>query len=54
MLLIFSLPYLYDFAVGVLSVIFIGRIAEFNDKKKKLKDKKEEEERQGLLKKNVS
>ena len=48
LMLIFSLPYLYDFSVGIVSVVFLGRIAEFNDSEKLLK-KDVDEERKNLL-----
>jgi len=31
LLAIFSLPYLYDFIVGIVCFIFLMKIAEFND-----------------------
>lgn len=34
LLAIFSLPYLYDFIVGIVSFVFLMKIAEFNDKHK--------------------
>ena len=48
-MLIFSLPYLYDFAVGIVSVIFISRIADFNDNEKLLYKNNDDEERRNLL-----
>jgi len=49
LMLIFSLPYLYDFAVGIVSVIFISRIADFNDNEKLLYKNNDDEERRNLL-----
>ena len=48
LMLIFSLPYLYDFCVGVVSLVFIGRLAEYNDNEKSLL-RNEDEERINLL-----
>jgi len=45
LMLIFSLPYLYDFSVGIMSVIFISRVADFNENEKILNRDKDEDNR---------
>jgi hypothetical protein len=42
MLLVFSLPYLYDFSVGIVTIVFMSRIANFNEIVHKLKQEDEE------------
>ena len=43
LLLIFSLPYIYDFIVGVYCFIFIYRVSKFNDSLKKIRIAQEQE-----------
>lgn len=38
LLLVFSLPYLYDFSVGVVTIVLMSRIANFNGTIKVIRD----------------
>ncbi len=49
LLLIFSLPYVYDFIVGIVSLIFMSRIAYFNETLKEIMMNENEEERKRFL-----
>ena len=42
LLLVFSLPYLYDFATGIVSVVLMSRIANFNGILEKIKTEDDE------------
>ncbi len=42
MLFVFSLPYLYDFAVGIVTIVLMSRIATFNGTLHELKSQDEE------------
>lgn len=42
MLLVFSIPYLYDFAVGVVTIVLMSKIADFNGILQKLRTEDEE------------
>lgn len=42
LLFVFSLPYIYDFAVGIVTIILMSRIANFNGTLQKLKNQDEE------------
>ena len=43
LLFVFSLPYLYDFGVGIVTIVLMSRIATFNGILKKLRTENEEE-----------
>lgn len=53
LLLIFSLPYIYDFFVGTVGLVFISRIASFNDTIRAFNKIQRDEER-GLLDNKVN
>jgi hypothetical protein len=43
---VFSIPYIYDFIVGIVTIVLLWRIAEFNEKVKQMR---QSEESQKLL-----
>jgi predicted PurR-regulated permease PerM len=49
LLLIFSLPYLYDFIVGIITLFFMSRIAHFNETLKEIMRDENEEDRKRFL-----
>lgn len=53
LLLIFSLPYIYDFFVGTVGLAFISRIASFNDTIRAYNKIQRDEER-GLIDNKVN
>jgi hypothetical protein len=46
LLFLFSIPYIYDFIVGIVTIVLLWRISEFNEK---LKQMRQSEENQKLL-----
>jgi len=46
LLFLFSIPYIYDFIVGIVTIVLLWRISEFNEK---LKQMRQSEESQKLL-----
>lgn len=48
LLAVFSLPYVYDLSVGIVSIILMSRIATFNETLFKVYKDKDEEERKLL------
>ena len=53
LLLIFSLPYLYDFAVGIVTIVLMSRIANFNGELARIQHEDDESKRR-LIENQVS
>jgi hypothetical protein len=49
LLLLFSLPYLYDFIVGIFTLVLMSRIASFNETLKEIMRDENEEDRKRFL-----
>ncbi len=49
LLFIFSLPYLYDFIVGIVTLFLMAKIAHFNETLKEIMRDENEEERKKFL-----